>query len=118
MFQLTAKEAAGLRSQFVTLETGRGQHRKYLPLAFTEHGVAMLSSVLRNPRAVQVNIEIVRAFVRLRHMMASNADLARRLTELEQRHDAKFRVVFEAIRQLVTPSRPKSGRIGFRREEP
>ena len=118
MFQLTASEAALLRSQVVTLETGRGRHRKYMPFAFTEHGVAMLSSVLRSPRAVQVNIEIMRAFVRLRQMRASNAALARRLDELEKKHDAKFRIVFEAIRQLVTPPRPKTGRIGFRREEP
>ena len=118
MFQLTSEEAARLRSQIVTLETGRGRHRKYTPFAFTEHGVAMLSSVLRSPRAVQVNIEIMRAFVRLRQMMASNAELARRLDELEKKHDAKFRIVFEAIRQLVTPPRPKTGRIGFRREEP
>jgi hypothetical protein len=117
MFQLTTEEAALLRSQIVILETGRGRHRKYMPFAFTEHGVAMLSSVLRSPRAVQVNIEIMRAFVRLRQMMASNAELARRLDELEKKHDAKFRVVFEAIRQLVTPPRPKPGRIGFRREE-
>ena len=117
MFQLTAKEAALLRSRIVILEAGRGRHRKYMPFAFTEHGVAMLSSVLRSPRAVQVNIEIMRAFVRLRQMMASNAELARRLDELEKKHDAKFRVVFEAIRQLVTPPRPKPGRIGFRREE-
>ncbi|HEX6813790.1 MAG TPA: ORF6N domain-containing protein [Planctomycetota bacterium] len=117
MFQLTVKEAALLRSQTVTLETGRGRHRKYLPYAFTEHGVAMLSSVLRSRRAVQVNIEIVRVFVRLRHVMAANSDLARRLADLEKRHDAKFRVVFEAIRQLMTPPRPKPGRIGFRREE-
>jgi hypothetical protein len=118
MFQLTTEEAALLRSQTVILETGRGRHRKYMPFAFTEHGVAMLSSVLRSSRAVQVNIEIMRAFVRLRQMMASNAELARRLDALEKKHDAKFRVVFEAIRQLVTPPRPKPGRIGFRREEP
>ena len=89
-----------------------------MPFAFTEHGVAMLSSVLRSPRAVQVNIEIMRAFVRLREMMASNAELARRLDALEKKHDAKFHVVFEAIHQLVSPPRPKPGRIGFRREEP
>ncbi|HEU4420714.1 MAG TPA: ORF6N domain-containing protein [Planctomycetota bacterium] len=118
MFQLTTEEVALLRSQIVILETGRGRHRKYMPFAFTEHGVAMLSSVLRSPRAVQVNIEIMRAFVRLRQMMASNVELARRLADLEKKYDARFRVVFEAIRQLVTPPRPKTGRIGFRREEP
>ena len=72
MFQLTTEEADSLRSHFVTLKTGRGRHRKYLPFAFTEQGVAMLSSVLRSKRAVQVNVEIMRAFVRLRQMLASN----------------------------------------------
>jgi hypothetical protein len=79
MFQLTEEEAIRLRSQIVTLKTRRGQHRKYLPYAFTEQGVAMLSSVLRSTRAVQVAIEIMRTFVRLRRMVASNAELARRL---------------------------------------
>src|SRR5213596_4075773 len=79
MIQLTAAEWTALRSQIVTLKRGRGQHRKYLPYAFTEQGVAMLSSVLRSPRAVQVNIAIMRTFVRLREMLLSNADLARKL---------------------------------------
>lgn len=115
MFQLTREESDSLRSQFVTLKLGRGQHRKYLPYAFTEQGVAMLSSVLRSPRAVRVNVEIMRAFVRLRQMLASNAELARRLDELERKYDAQFRVVFDAIRQLmIPPDQPaKKGRIGF-----
>ena len=83
MFQLSAEEAAPLRSQIVTLKVARGLHRKYLPYAFTEQGVAMLSSVLRSPRAVQVNIEIMRAFVRLRQMLQQNADLARVSTYLD-----------------------------------
>jgi len=87
MFQLTNEEFAALRSQIVTLETGRGQHRKYLPHAFTEQGVAMLSSVLRSKRAVAVNIEIVRAFVRLREILATR-DLANKLQSLERKYDA------------------------------
>ena len=112
MFRLTAKEAARLRSQTVTLE--RGRYRKYLPYAFTELGVAMLSSVLRSKRAVQVNIEIMRAFVRLRGILASHKDLARRLDSLEKRYDTQFKVVFDAIRQLMAPppERPRP-RIGF-----
>ena len=82
-----------------------GAHRKYAPLAFTEQGVAMLSSVLRSPRAVQVNVEIMRAFVRLRRMLESNAELSRKLDALERKYDGQFRVVFEAIRALMTPTR-------------
>jgi hypothetical protein len=92
----------------------RGQHIKYLPYAFTEQGVAMLSSVLHSKRAVRVNIEIMRAFVRLRQMLVSNANLARKLAALEKKYDAQFRVVFEAIRELMTPPEPKKKRpIGF-----
>jgi hypothetical protein len=117
MFQLTTEESDSLRSHFVTLKTGRGRHRKYLPFAFTEQGVAMLSSVLRSKRAVQVNVEIMRAFVRLRQMLASNTQLARKLTELEKKYDAQFKVVFDAIRQLMTPPQPKKRKIGFLVEE-
>jgi len=114
MFQLTADEAARLRSQSVTLDVlGRGQHRKYAPFAFTEQGVAMLSSVLRSSRAVQVNIEIMRAFVRLRQLLELNADLARKIEALEKRYDAQFRVVFDAIRELMTPPTKPRRRIGF-----
>lgn len=113
MFQLTIDEARALRSQFVILRRGRGRHRKYLPYAFTEQGVAMLSSVLRSKRAVRVNIMIMRAFVRLREMIASHKDLARRLAELEKKYDSQFKVVFDAIRQLVEPARSKPRRIGF-----
>jgi hypothetical protein len=87
----------------VILKAGRGQHRKYLPYAFAEQGVAMLSTVLRSKRAIQVNIEIMRAFVRLRRMLASYADLARKLDALEKKYDGQFRVVFDAIRELMTP---------------
>ena len=118
MLQLTSDEAAGLRSQTVTLKTGRGQHRKYLPFAFTEQGVAMLSSVLKSPRAIQVNIEIMRAFVRLRQMVTSNADLERKLNALERKYDGQFKIVFAAIRELTEPAPKKKGRpIGFRSDE-
>ena len=88
--------------------------RRYAPLAFTEQGVAMLSSVLRSERAVRVNIEIMRAFVKLRELLATHKDLARKLAALEQKYDAQFKVVFDAIRQLMTPPAPKTKRIGFR----
>jgi len=117
MFQLTAEESDSLRSQNVTLKTGRGRHRKYLPFAFTEQGVAMLSSVLRSKRAVQVNVEIMRTFVRLRQMLASNTQLAGKLAALEKKYDAQFKVVFDAIRQLMTPPETKKRKIGFLVEE-
>lgn len=114
MFQLTGDEAAALRSQIVTLKAGRGQHRKYRPYVFTEQGVAMLSSVLHSERAIQVNIAIMRAFVRLREMIGSNKVLARRLNELEKKYDAQFRVVFDAIRELMAEPESKPRRIGFK----
>ena len=113
MFQLTKEEYGILRSQFVTLRSGHGQHRKYLPYAFTEQGVAMLSSVLRSPRAVGVNIEIMRAFVRLRQLLHENAELARKLDALEAKYDQQFRVVFDAIRELMEPPGTAKKRIGF-----
>jgi hypothetical protein len=109
----SSEKAAGLRSQIVTSNLGSGG-RRYLPLVFTEQGVAMLSSVLRSPRAVQVNIEIMRTFVRLRQWLASNAELAKRLEALEKNYDRKFKVVFEAIRQLMPDSKP--GEAVSRRE--
>jgi hypothetical protein len=114
MFQLTPGEAERLRYQVGTLKAGRGQHRKYRPYAFTEQGVAMLSSVLRSERAVRVNIEIMRAFVQLRQILSSHADLARKLDALENKYDAQFKVVFDAIRELMTPPDPPGKRrIGF-----
>ena len=113
MFQLTAEEHAALRIQSGTSNIGRGG-RRYCPYAFTEHGVAMLSAVLRSPRAVQVSIEIVRAFIRLRAILATNADLARKLAALEKNYDAKFRLVFDAIRELMAPPKTKKRAIGFR----
>lgn len=114
MIQMSKEEYESLRSHFGTLK--RGEHSKYLPYAFTEQGIAMLSSVLNSDRAVKVNIEIMRAFVRLRQMLASNAELARKLDALEKKYDAQFRVVFDAIRQLMTPPETKKRKIGFRRE--
>jgi hypothetical protein len=111
MFRLTTKEFENLRFQFGTSRWGG---RRYPPYAFTEQGVAMLSSVLHSRRAIQVNIEIMRAFVRLRQMLASNAGLARKLAALEKKYDAQFRVVFDAIRELMAPPEPKKKRsIGF-----
>jgi hypothetical protein len=114
MFQLTKEEFTALGSQSVTSSGWGG--RRYPPYAFTEQGVAMLSSVLNSPRAVQVNIEIMRAFVRLRRMLASHAELAKKLAELEAKYDEQFAVVFEAIKQLMAPPEKKQRRIGFRSE--
>ena len=102
MFQVTEEGFAGLRSQFVTSKKGRGG-RRYLPYVFTEQGVAMLSGVLNSDRAVQANIAIMRAFVRMRETMASHWELAQRLNALERTYDARFRVVFDAIRALMEP---------------
>lgn len=117
MFQLTAEEARALRSQDATLKPGRGG-RRYAPLVFTEQGVAMLSSVLHSERAVRVNIEIMRAFVRLRAMAYSYKELANKIYALEQKYDARFREVFDALRALMAPPAPPPGRrkppIGFR----
>lgn len=112
-FELSEKtNESGLRSQTVTLEKGRGQHRKYLPYAFTEQGVARLSSVLRSPRAVKVNVEIMRAFVRLRRLLQSNAELAAKPAELETKYDGQFKIVFDAIRELMTPPEAARRPIG------
>ncbi|MGA2218857.1 MAG: ORF6N domain-containing protein [Terracidiphilus sp.] len=111
MFQLTRAELANLKSQFVTSSWGGA--RRATPYAFTEQGVAMLSSVLHSPRAVLVNIAIVRAFVKLREMLASHRDLARRLEEMESRYDAQFRAVFDALRELTEPPEKPRRRIGF-----
>ncbi len=127
MFELTREEYASLRSQFVILEQRgevsrsriatlkRGEHSKYLPFAFTENGVAMLSSVLRSQQAIQVNVEIMRTFTRLRQMAGAVKELAGRIDALERKYDERFAVIFEAIRRLMEPppDKPK-GKIGFR----
>ena len=108
----SARTTYPLRSQFVISKHGRGG-RRYLPYAFTEQGVAMLSSVLRSDRAVEVNIAIMRTFVQLRRLMDGNADLARKIESLEKKYDEKFAAVFAAIKQLIAPSAPAKKRIGF-----
>ncbi len=113
MFQLSKEEFDDLRSQ--TVISSRWGGRRARPYAFTEQGVAMLSSVLRSRRAVEVNIEIMRAFVRLRAMIGSHAELSRKLEVLERKYDDQFKVVFDAIRRLMAPppDPPKRRRIGF-----
>jgi len=110
IFQLTRQEVTNLKSQIVISSWGG---RRFTPYAFTEQGVAMLSSVLHSPRAVKVNIEIMRAFVCLRQMLATHADLARKLEELEKRYDSQLKVVFDAIRELMTEPEPQRKQIGF-----
>ena len=114
MIELTAREVTALMSQNVISKPhGRGG-RRGLPLAFTEQGVAMLSSVLNSKRAVEVNILIMRAFVKLRRLLATHADLARKVDGLERRYDAQFKVIFDAIRELMKPPEPKRRPLGFR----
>ena len=115
MFQLSAEEFADLKSQIVISSWGGA--RRARPYAFTEQGVAMLSSVLRSKRAVQVNVEIMRTFVRLRRMLAEHADLARKLAALEKKYDVQFKAVFDAIRQLMEPPAAPRRPIGFRTSE-
>lgn len=117
MFQLTRAEAAALRSQIVTLNSvSRGRHAKYAPYVFTEQGVAMLSSILKSKRAVQVNVAIMRAFVRMREVMATHKDLARKIERLERKytdHDNEIQVIFRAIKKLLAPPVRSRTRIGF-----
>ena len=120
-FQLTREEWGFLRSQFATLEAGRGQHRKYRPYAFTEHGAIMAAMVLNSPRATEVSVYVVRAFVELRDTLIAHKELAKRLDELESRlerklssHDQAIAGILDAIRQLMVPPEPtKKRRIGF-----
>jgi phage regulator Rha-like protein len=115
MFQLTNQEFANLRFQSGTSSQWGG--RRTPPYAFSEQGVAMLSSVLHSPRAIQVNVEIIRTFVRLRRLLATHADLAERLEALEEKYDAQFKVVFDAIRQMMKPEENRRKSIGFKVEE-
>jgi hypothetical protein len=115
MFRLSGTEIKNLVSQ--TVIPTRGKLGGATPMAFSEQGVAMLSSVLRSSRAVQVNIAIMRAFVRLRQMLLSNTELARKLAALESKYDAQFKVVFDAIRELMLPPPPSRKRIGFHPEK-
>jgi hypothetical protein len=120
MFRLTADEARSLRSQNATLKTGRGQHRKYLPLAFTEHGAIVAATILNSPTAVSMTVHVVRAFVQLRELQSSNKELSRRIDELESRidhklgaHDEAIVGILRAIRELMNPPVRKSRPIGF-----
>ena len=116
MFQLTHEEADFLRSQFVTLKAGRGQHRKYLPYAFTEQGVAMLSSVLKSEQAVQVNIAIIRAFVWMRQAVPAYKELADKVAELENsvgKHDNAIKAIVQALQQMIVPQDGGNRKIGF-----
>src|SRR6185503_14781774 len=116
MFVLSAAEFRNWRSQFVISNSER-QGLRHPPMAFTEHGILMLSSVLNSQRAIQVNIEIMRAFVRLRQMLASNVEFSQRLDELESKYDHQFKAVFDALRQLMTPTPARQTRIGFRQSD-
>jgi len=116
MFQLSQEEAAELsRSQFVILK--RGQNIKYLPYAFTENGVAMLSSVLNSERAISVNIQIMRTFTKIREMLATHKELRQKIEAMEKKYDAQFRIVFDAIKQLMDPPLKAKKRIGFLRDK-
>jgi hypothetical protein len=115
MFQLTAEEISSLRSQFATLKTGRGQHRKYLPYVFTEHGAIMAATILNSPRAIEMSVYVVRAFVQLREVLSSNKELARRFAQLETRldkkltiHDETIAAILGAIRQRMHPAYPEA----------
>ncbi len=112
MFELTKEEFENWRSQFVTSNRDK-MGLRYKPMAFAEQGVAMLSSVLRSERAIEVNIAIMRAFVQLREMLASNVELSRKLKQMEKKYDKQFKIVFEAIRQLMTPPEKPRKKIGF-----
>lgn len=114
MFQLSKDEFDNLRCQFGTSSSWGG--RRYAPYAFTEQGVAMLSSVLKSKRAVRVNIEIMRTFVKLREILATHKDLARKISAMEQKYDGQFKVVFEALRALMEPPKRKRKTIGFHTE--
>ena len=114
MFQLTPSEVTQLNRSQIVIGSQKHRDPRFRPYAFTEQGIAMLSSVLRSERAISVNIEIMRAFVKLRQMLASNTELSRRLDELESKYDRQFKVVFDAIRQLMSPPVPDRKQIGFR----
>jgi len=112
MFELTKKEYESLMLQIATSSVTHGGRRK-LPFVFTEHGAIMAANVLNSKTAVQASVQVVRAFIRLRQMLTSNAELARKLSDLERKYDSQFRVVFDAIRQLMTPPEPQRKQIGF-----
>ena len=116
LFQLNDEENMALRSQFVTLKNGRGQHRKYLPLAFTEHGAIMAAAILNSQRATEVSVHVVRAFIELRNLVVGNKDLASKLKRLERKvdsHDQAITGLIDSMRQILAPPDPKKRSIGF-----
>jgi len=113
MFQLSREEADSIRSQTVTLKTVRGKHWKYLPYVFTEHGAIMAASVLNSPRAIEASVYVVRAFVKMREVLATHKELVQRLDEMEGKYDRQFKVVFDAIRALMEPPKTTTRRIGY-----
>ena len=118
MFQLTKEEFESLRYQFGTSKTGRGG-RRYLPYVFTEHGAVMLASVLNSPVAINASVQVVRAFVKLRQLLVTHTELARKINSLEKKYDSQFAVVFKAIKELMQPqAKEKEKKIGFKVKEP
>ena len=120
MFELTPNEFDSLRSQIATLKTGRGQHPKYMPFAFTEQGVAMLSSVLKSETAIRVNIQIIRVFTRMREMIMTHKDILLQLEKIEKKlagHDEDITLIFGYLKQLLNPPSPPRQRIGFKRKD-
>ena len=117
MFILSKEESDSLRSQFATLKKGRGQHSKYLPYAFTEHGAIMAATILNSPRAVEMSIFIVRAFVKLREMLISHKDLKHKIEEMEKKYDSQFKIVFNAIKELMSQPEKPVRKIGFKTEK-
>ena len=116
MFQLNEVESSALRSQFATLKTGRGQHRKYLPYAFTEHGSIQAATILNSARATEVSVHVVRAFIELRNLVAGNKELASKMKRLERKvdsHDQAITGLIDSMRQLLAPPDPKKRPIGF-----
>jgi hypothetical protein len=117
MFQLKEEEWQSLRSQFVILKTGRGQHSKFMPFVFTEQGVAMLSSVLNSETAIRVNIQIIRVFTRMRQMMVTHKDILLQLEKMERKltgHDGDIQLIFKYLKQLLNPPQQRRKRIGFK----
>jgi phage regulator Rha-like protein len=117
MFQLTKEEYDSLRSQFATLKQERGRHRKYLPYAFTEHGAIMAATILNSPKAIEMSVFVVRAFVKLREILSTNKELIHKLNELDkkyEKHDKDIKIIIETIRQLMAPPDKPERKIGFK----
>lgn len=120
MFELSSQEWESLRSQFVTLKSGRGQHSKYLPFVFTEQGVAMLSSILNSETAIGVNIQIIRVFTKMRELVLAHKDILLQLEKIEKKlskHDEDILLIFGYLKQLLNPPQPPRRKIGFRRRD-